>query len=781
MCINKPNLGSKVKKTLSILLAVCLLFSQAFYVGAWKSDNGNGTYTNPVLNADYPDCDVCRVGNDFYMVSSSFVSMPGIPICHSKDLVNWEIIGYVYTGLYNTGISYDLSSSYENYGHGSWAPSIKYYKGTFYIGLYEAQGKFTLFSSTKPEGPYAGVQFNTGFHDPGLFFDDDGKAYIVSAANDFMVAELSADYKSVVKNTKVMRVESISGSLLVEGSHVMKRNGYYYVFRTSTPGEAYEYCFRSKSMYGPYEMRVILNGPKIAGGSQIHQGGAVDTSTGEWWFYIFQDGQGIGRRDILVPMQWQNDWPVLGDPSTVKNVSIGGKDYPIGTVPVTFKKPNVGGTFPVTVPGNTDEFNSAKMQMQWEWNHNPNNNMWSLTERPGYLRLKALNTNRLWRAKNTLTQKVEGPDCTGTIELDTTNMKDGDTAGLCIIGIPHGYLGVQKANGVKKFITNINAGETAEGTLSTGDTLSGNTAYIKVSCNLNTNTATFSYSTDNTNFKQLGGSQKLAFDMGTFQGDKIGIFNYTTASSGGYVDVNWFHYNTSAGPNNPYQGVQPKTYSAYSEIAAENFDTESQVRIEPCNDGGHDVCYIDNGDWLRFEKVDFGNGNGSTSFEARVAGANGGTIELRLDGPDGQLAGTCNFAATGGYQTWSTQKWNISKVTGTHQLYLKFTKGGFNFKWFKFYGDAGTSSTPTSTPTPTVKPSSTSTPTSTPTTTAPKNIEDLNGDGVVNMADVILIASAFNSVSGNAAYNVKYDLNKDGAINMGDVIIVALKFNKILS
>lgn len=512
---------------------------------AWQSDNGNGTYTNPILNADYPDIAAIRVGKDFYMVSSTFVSFPSIPIMHSRDLVNWEIIGYVTADLNGTGKSYTLTNNFEDYGHGCWAPTIAYRNGVYYVGIYQAQGKFILCTSTNPAGPYTKTVFNQGFHDPALFLDDDGTGYIISEANDVKISKLSGDYKSVVNSKVSTRIEGITGKYLVEGTHVIKKNGYYYIFRNSTPPESYTYCLRSKNIYGPYEMRILLNGPRIAGGSQIHQGGPIDTPTGEWWFYVFQDGNGLGRRDILVPMQWQNDWPVLGDPSTIKNVTIGGKSYPMGNVPITYRKPNVGASYPVVSIPDSDEFNSTVLGVQWQWNHYQDNSKWSLSERPGYLRLRAKQANNLWRATNTLTQRVQGPDCQGTIELDTANMADGDQAGLCLLNIPYGSIGVVKSSGVKKIVANINAKEDAKGVITNGPELRSNIVYLRASANLLTDKAVFSYSTDNVNFTQLGGQLNMPFDLGFFQGDKFGIYNFNTASAGGYVDVNWFRFVSS--------------------------------------------------------------------------------------------------------------------------------------------------------------------------------------------------------------------------------------------
>ncbi len=225
----------------------------------------------------------------------------------------------------------------------------------------------------------------------------------------------------------------------------------------------------------------------------------------------------------------------------------------MGSVPITYRKPNVGASYPVVSIPDSDEFNSTVLGVQWQWNHYPDNSKWSLSERPGYLRLRAKQANNLWRATNTLTQRVQGPDCQGTIELDTANMADGDQAGLCLLNIPYGSIGVVKSAGVKKIVANINAKEDAQGVITNGPELRSNIVYLRASANLLTDKAVFSYSTDNVNFTQLGGQLNMPFDLGFFQGDKFGIYNFNTASAGGFVDVNWFRFVSS---NRKTQQVQ---------------------------------------------------------------------------------------------------------------------------------------------------------------------------------------------------------------------------------
>lgn len=657
----------KPQALLSFILSIAIMLSISNTGYAWQSDNGDGTFTNPILNADYPDMYAIRVGSDFYMVTSTFVSFPSVPILHSKDLINWEIIGYVTENLDGTGKSYNLSNTFEDYGHGAWAPSIAYRNGTFYIGYYQAQGRFILFTSTNPAGPYTKHVFNQGFHDPALFIDDDGTGYIVSEANDVKVSKLSADYKSVVSSTVTTRIEGATGKYLVEGTHVIKRNGYYYIFRNSTPPESYTYLLRSKSIYGPYETRILLDGPSIPGGHAIHQGGPIDTSTGEWWFYVFQDGDGLGRRDILVPMQWQNDWPIIGDPSTIRNVNIKGVNYPMGSVPITYRKPNVGATYPIMTIPNTDEFSSTKLGLQWQWNHYPDNTKWSLSERPGFLRLRAKNANNLWRATNTLTQRVEGPDSQGTIEMDTANMQDGDNAGLSLLNIPYGSIGVVKSGGVKRIVATLNAKEDAAGTITNGPTLSGNTVYLRASANLITNKATFSYSTDNVTFTPLGGQLNMPFDLGFFQGDKFGIYNFTTASSGGSVDVNWFRFSTSAGGNN--SGGSSTTYEAETGTTLTNSVTET------LNPGYNGSSYVNfnaaTGAAIQWNAINC-TVAGTKNIKIRYA-LESGTRNLDVYVNDTKVISNAAFAATGAWTSWGEKTIQVPMNSGINSLRLVTT------------------------------------------------------------------------------------------------------------
>ncbi|WP_218031494.1 family 43 glycosylhydrolase [Paenibacillus kobensis] len=657
-----------MRKIWSFLLALGMFLSFNVPAFAWQSDNGDGTFTNPILNADYPDITAIRVGSDFYMVSSTFVSFPSVPIMHSKDLVNWEIIGYVTADLSGTGKSYTLTNTFEDYGHGSWAPTIAYRNGTYYVGFYQAQGKFLLFTATNPAGPYTKTVFNQGFHDPGLFIDDDGTGYIISEANDVKVTKLSADYKSVASSTVTTRIEGATGSYLVEGTHVMKRNGYYYIFRNSTPPESYTYVLRSKNIYGPYETRILLNGPSIPGGAQIHQGGAIDTPTGEWWFYAFQDGAGLGRRDILIPMQWQNDWPIIGDPATVKNVTIGGINYPMGSVPITYRKPNVGATYPIKTIPNTDEFGSSTLGVQWQWNHYPDNGLWSLTERPGYLRLRAKNANNLWRATNTLTQRVEGPDSQGTIELDTANMQDGDSAGLSLLNIPYGWIGVVKSGGVKRIVASINAKEDGAGTITNGPVLSGNTVYLRANADLIANKAAFSYSTDNANFTPLGGQLNMPFDLGFFQGDKFGIFNFTTAASGGYVDVNWFRFYTSKGGSGGSAG-SVTTYEA------ETGTTLTSSITETLNGGYSSAGYVNfnaqSGAAVQWNSINCAI-SGTKNVKLRYALASGTrNLDVYVNGT--KAISNMGFEASGSWTTWSEKTIQVPMNSGSNTLSLVTT------------------------------------------------------------------------------------------------------------
>lgn len=536
-----------VKLNLSIFagLVVTLLPVQA-----WQADLGDGTYKNPVLFSDYSDPDVIRVGSDFYMVSSSFHYMPGIPILKSPDLVNWTIIGHVFPRL-DISPEYNLVNG-DRYGKGAWAPAIRYHNNRFYVYFPTPQEGIFMTSAAKAEGPWdpiVTVIAKAGLEDPCPFWDDDGSAYLVHSlkgAGPLILHKMSPDGKTVLDDGKLI-VSDKQNLPNLEGPKFYKRNGYYYILapiRGVSGG--WQAALRSKNIYGPYDYKILLtqgttptNGP--------HQGGYVETPSGQGWFLHFQSKGAYGRILHLEPVHWVDDWPLMGQPDpthddgysalppapdAVVGQNAGG---PIGQPVLTFKKPDTG-TFPVQVPQTSDEFNSPILGLQWQWNHNPDDQHWSLTERPGYLRLKALPAPELLRARNTLTQMLNDPALDATTSLDTTGMADGQQAGLCMISNPPGGIGVLRHDG--KCAVYSFSGKNQ----STGPDLTQTAIQLRV--HIENQTATFFYSLDGSNFISFGQPLKLVFSW--WKGARPGLYSFNTdptlKDSSGVADFDWFHY-----------------------------------------------------------------------------------------------------------------------------------------------------------------------------------------------------------------------------------------------
>lgn len=514
------------------LLVISLLFGIAGYAGE--------TFRNPVIYADVPDMSVIRVGDDFYMISTTMHLMPGAPVMKSKDLVNWEIISYVFDKLTDTP-NYDLKNG-TVYGRGQWASSIRYHNGKFYVFFSpnDKPHKGYIYSATDPAGKWELVSRTPHFHDASLFFDDDGRVYIFYGTGS--LRELKNDLSGVEPNGVDMKIferdETESG--LLEGSQVIKHNGKYYLLMISWPrnGLRREVCYRADKITGPYEKKVILEDAFDTYGG-VGQGNIVDAPDGRWYGMIFQDRNGVGRVPTLMPCRWVDGWPMLGDEE--------------GHVPLVMEKPIQG--YPETPLVVSDDFDSRKLKINWQWNHNPEDKYWSLSERPGYLRLK---TNRvvdnLFAAPNTITQRMEGPACSGVISMDVSKMKDGDVAGFSAFNGDAGLLSVQmdgkkkyltmstnvvELNDVDKAITKVNVDEKER------IELSQNTVYLRIDCDFSQHRdlATFYYSTDNRNWKKIGTDFRMKFDYTKlFMGTRFAIFNYATKSKGGYVDIDFFHY-----------------------------------------------------------------------------------------------------------------------------------------------------------------------------------------------------------------------------------------------
>ena len=510
---------------------------------------------NPMLWADVPDPDVIRVGDTYYLVSTTMHLMPGAPIMTSKDLKNWETVGYIFDRLTDSP-KYDLLNG-TVYGRGQWATSLKYHNGKFYALLAPnergAMGDTYIFSAEKAEGPWTIVSRMRHFHDCSLFFDDDGRVYVIYGTGEMM--ELKPDLSDVIEGTHqqlFQREEDEKG--ILEGSRMIKHNGKYYLLMIShvyAPGKhRREVCYRADNIRGPYEKQVILES-EFGGFSYEAQGTIVDTPDGDWMGIIFQDRGGVGRVLTVMPCRWVNGWPMLGDEN--------------GKVPETVR-PLVNGQ-PATTIVKSDDFSSDKLGLHWQWNHNPIDEAWSLKERPGFLRLK---TNRvvsnLYLAPNTLTQRMEGPTCSGTIAIDISKMKDGDCAGLAAFNSDTGALVIKKKGknlvlemvemsvtltDLDKEVTNVEEKVIESIPLNAQLSTLNAQLFLRIDADFRPvnghgrDAANFYYSIDGSQWTQIGTKDyRLNFDWRRFfMGSKFGIFCYATKKKGGYVDIEAFDYN----------------------------------------------------------------------------------------------------------------------------------------------------------------------------------------------------------------------------------------------
>jgi beta-xylosidase len=619
------------------------------------SDNLNGTFTNPLIFADFPDPDIIRVGPDFYMVSSSFHHAPGIPVCHSRDLVNWRVIGHAYERLPGSNPAYSMTDGKAAYRGGSWAPCIRHHGGKFHIGFNTPDEGFFLCIADKPEGPYEMIPFHTELYDPGLFFDDDGKAYVFHAAIGICVTELAADARSV-KSGPVPIYQTAFGYPF-EGSHAYKRNGWYYVCVTARGYNGIQLCLRSRHIRGPYEARVLCGDDMNYAGAGLHQGGFVELENGETWFFLFQDRDYVGRVPVLQPVHWSDEWPVFGDPGNYMKAA------------VTSRKPAAGGNHPVAAPVEGDEFDTPKPGLQWEWSHNPDDTRWSLTERPGWLRLKANPAADFLHARNTLTQRIAGPWSSAVTRLDISGLEEGDVAGLAVANIPYAFIAAARAAGEVRIRMVDNgrvAGESAP--------VEGGEIFLKADADAD-GLARFYFGTDGETFTPLGEPFLMEFTVKTFLGNRYGLFCFQSGNGvkPGFADFDFLRREAMRPANR---------FSAFEWISAVAYDGErgTDTQRPAAKQPGQFLIAIDDGDSLWFDQIDFAEG--ADRFVVKAAPVAGGAIELRLDAPDGPVIGHCAVPDIGNRNAWGgtfeEYACGLDPITGLHALHLRFRGPGLN-------------------------------------------------------------------------------------------------------
>ncbi len=511
----------------------------------WVSDQGDDTYKNPVLHADYSDPDVVRVGEDFYMTSSSFNVAPGLPILHSKDLVNWKLVNHAL----KRQVPVEHFSS-PQHGNGVWAPAFRYHKGEYYIYWGDPDFGIYMVKTKDPEGDWEEpvlVEEGKGLIDPAPLWDDDGKVYLSHA-----YAGSRAGIKSILV-VKPMNAEGTkttgSGKIVfdghedhptVEGTKFYKRNGYYYLFAPAGGvSTGWQLILRSKDPYGPYEEHISLeqgdtdiNGP--------HQGAWVELENGENWFIHFQDKEAYGRIVHLQPMKWKNDWPMMGED----------KDGDWTGQPVmSHKKPNVGKEYPIVTPRDTDEFEGNDIGLQWQWQANPKATWAFANPAKGQLRLYAQqipnNSKNLWDAPNLLLQKFPAEEFTTTTKLTfhPNEKLENEKAGLIVMGMVYAYLALESKNdGIYlKYSVNQDAENGKEEKEQVIKKLNSNSIVLRVKVDSD-ETCTFSYSEDGKTFTSVNGNFKAL--PGKWIGAKVGIFalQEEKTNDSGYADFDWFRF-----------------------------------------------------------------------------------------------------------------------------------------------------------------------------------------------------------------------------------------------
>jgi beta-xylosidase len=493
---------------------------------------------NPLIWADVPDIAIIRVGKIYYMSSTTMHMSPGLPIMKSTDLVNWSMASYAYETLADNE-ALRLENGKNAYGQGSWASSLRFHDGVFYASTFSANtGRTHIYTTRDPErGPWKATSFEPSLGDHSLFFDDDGRVYMVYGGGRIMLTELQPDLSGIkpggVNKVIVENVNALfgadQGGLKGEGSQLFKINGRYYLFNIASPGSRWArtvIVHHADAIDGLYEGHIALDDRGIA------QGGLIDTPEGKWYAYLFKDNGAVGRIPYLVPVTWKDGWPVLGEN---------------GKAPMTLDIP-AGGQGASGVSGivASDEFDegaglAVDLPLAWQWNHNPDPRNWSLTKRPGYL---SFVTSRivftLPEAPNTITQRTFGSRSSATTSIDVSGMKDGDYAGLAAFQRRYGFVGVKMGGGARSLVMVSADSDNPEEIASVP--LSGKTVHLKVECEFQPapEVARFSYSLDGQSWTPIGRPSHLSYTAPHFMGYRFALFFYSTKTAGGRVDFDYY-------------------------------------------------------------------------------------------------------------------------------------------------------------------------------------------------------------------------------------------------
>lgn len=499
-------------------------------------------YTNPILYADYSDPDVIRVGSDYYMVASSFHFSPGIPVLKSRDLVHWTILGHVLPKL-PFGPLYDMPGPHTltdkiskpiggtKYASGVWAPSIRHHAGKFWVYWATPDEGVFMATATSPAGPWSApvaVIARAGLEDPCPFWDDDGSAWLVHGkvgAGPLILHRMTPDGTRVLDDGKVI-AEDKEKLPVLEGPKLYKRNGWYYIWAPiGGVGTGPQAVGRARDIRGPYEWRVVLE-PGTTPVQGPHQGGYVETPSGEGWFAHFNSTGAFGRIVHLQPVRWIDDWPLVGQP-------IPGKQS--GQPVLTHRMPYTGTPPTADRLQDSDEFTGRRLGLQWSWNHNPADSAWSLAARPGWLRLTAMPAEQIVAARNTLTQILQGPHVWFTTRIDVSRMAEGQRAGLTLFGVRPSWIGVIRDSGANRVALSVEGEETL------GPRLTG--SFVVLAAEVTEGQAVrYSYSLDGGQRFTLFGPPSWLARFSWWKGSRPGLFSFSRGreSVPGFIDIDWF-------------------------------------------------------------------------------------------------------------------------------------------------------------------------------------------------------------------------------------------------
>ena len=536
--------------------------------------------SNPVIYGDVPDPDIIRVGNDYYMTSTTMHLLPGVPVMHSTDLINWEIVSYLYDQLEDNDKANLLNGEFS-YGGGSWASSIKYANGQYHVCFIanEQHKSYIYHTDDLTSGKWTRSDFDVVFHDPALFQDDDGSEWVVYGNGGLHITQLTDNFHAIkedgVVDSLLLNLRSRESQLNAEGSHLYKRNGYYYLFDIDWPrgGVRREICNRSKNLFGPYEQKTVLyttlnEGKGGFSANGVAQGGIVDTPTGEWYALLFQDHGPLGRCPVLVPMVWSDDgWPVMAGGEEAGLAT--GKTYGMAKLPevgvmpeeVTVKT-KVESVVPNWFCDDEFEYTADKLGLAWQWNHNPDPAGWSLTERTGWLRLRPTSlAPHILRARNSPSQRLPDPRCDTEVLLDFSKLQAGDRAGICAFQSNYASVGIavdengtrtlsvmQRTGGGNKRMLGADDDGSVEA-LSAPVPDGASTVALKISyvfdpadpTDTHRDFARLAYSFDGNNWTDCGVELQMRYTLDIFMGYRTFLYCYSTLATGGYADFDYYH------------------------------------------------------------------------------------------------------------------------------------------------------------------------------------------------------------------------------------------------